>query len=134
MTATRRPAPGPVLSLPALMAIEDSDRCLEAPGRRSTRRGRARLLSMAPRAALGSAPPPLRMDGPRPLLLRDPLRAGRAPELRRVRAAVGGDVRRLARHGGADRLAVVPRLRRLAAVRRPRGRPLRDPPHARDQH
>src|SRR5215213_2296255 len=105
--AMRRPAPGPAVSVPALMPFEDSDRPLEPPGRVG--------LPWAPRAALGSAPPPLRVDGPRPVLLRDPLRAGRAAELRRLRAAVGGGVRRHARDGRADRVAVVPRLRRLAA-------------------
>ena len=62
--------------------------------------------------ASGRAPPPLRVDDPRAVLLRDPVRAGRPAQLRRVRAAVAGGVRRLARHGHRDRVAVVPGLRR----------------------
>src|SRR5919199_1249712 len=119
----RRPPPTPPpLPVRRLIGIEDSGRSAES-------RERARLASRARAAA-----PPLRLDRPRALLLRDPLRPGGAAQLRRVRAAVGGGVRRVARVGRADRVAVVPRLRRLAAVRRPRRRPRRDPPDARGQH
>lgn len=68
------------------------------------------------------------------MLRGDPVRPGRAAELRRVRQPVAGRLRRLARDDHADRLAVVSRLRRVAAVRRARGRPLRHPAHADGQH
>src|SRR3954453_19198447 len=80
---------------------------------------------LLPRAAA-----PLRVDRAPAVLLRDPLRPGRAAQLRRVRAAVGGGLRRLARHDHAHRLALVPGLRRLATVRRAGGGPLRHPPRA----
>src|SRR3954468_22841477 len=81
-------------------------------------RSRGPAVPASPRRAwlLPRAAAPLRVDRAPAVLLRDPLRPGRAAQLRRVRAAVGGGLRRLARNDHAHRLALVPGLRRLAAV------------------